>query len=70
VGHPESCSRHGTHGYTVHATSDVHEGPLLFFNLAVCIVVVVSVMGVVVVSVVGSVVVVCRGEGWWWWCVW
>ena len=45
-------------------------GLLPFFNVAVCIVVVVGVMGVVVVSVVGGVVVVRRGGGWWWWCVW
>jgi len=54
----------------MHATSGVREGPLPFFNVAVCMVVVVGVVGVVIVSVVGSVVVVCRGEGWWWWCVW
>ena len=70
MGHPESRGQHGTHRYTVRAMSDVCEGSLPFFNMAVCIVVVVSIVGVVIVSVVSGVVVVRRGEGWWWWCVW
>jgi len=67
VGHPESHSQHGTHRYTMCAMSDMR-GPLLFFNMAVCIIVIV---GVVIVNVVSGIVVVHVGEGWWWWwCVW